>query len=43
LFHDETTEGRLMSIKDIAKLGKLLGQFLARFSDCFARAEGRLL
>lgn len=32
-----------MSIKDIAKLGKLLGQFLARFSDCFARAEGRAL
>lgn len=43
LFHVETTEGRLMPIKDIAKLGKLLGQFLARFSDCFARAEGRLL
>jgi len=32
-----------MSIKDIAKLGKLLGQFLARFADCFARVEGRLL
>ena len=32
-----------MSIKDIAKLGKLLGQFLTRFSDGFARAEGRLL
>lgn len=32
-----------MSIQDIAKLGKLLGQFLARFSDCFARAEGRAL
>jgi len=32
-----------MSIKDIAKLGKLLGQFLARFSDCFARVEGRML
>jgi SRSO17 transposase len=43
LFHNETTEGRLMSIKDIASLGKLLGQFLGRFSDCFARAEGRVL
>ncbi len=32
-----------MSIKDIAKLGKLLGQFLARFADCFSRAEGRVL
>lgn len=32
-----------MSIKDIASLGKLLGQFLARFSHCFARVEGRLL
>jgi SRSO17 transposase len=32
-----------MSINDIAKLGKLLGQFLARFSDCFARVEGRVL
>jgi SRSO17 transposase len=30
-----------MSLHDIAKLGKLLGQFLARFSDCFARSEGR--
>jgi SRSO17 transposase len=43
LFHDETTEGRSMSIQDIAKLGKLLGQFLGRFSDCFARTEGRQL
>lgn len=32
-----------MSLQDIAKLGKLLGQFLARFSDCFSRAEGRRL
>ncbi len=29
--------------QDIAMLGKLLGQFLARFSDCFARPEGRRL
>jgi SRSO17 transposase len=43
LFHDKTTEGLLMSIDDIASLGKLLGQFLARFSDCFSRSEGRLL
>lgn len=32
-----------MSIKDIAKLGKLLGQFLVFFKDCFARSEGRQL
>lgn len=32
-----------MSVKDIAKLGKLLGQFLARFAPCFARVEGRSL
>jgi SRSO17 transposase len=32
-----------MSIKDIGKLGKLLGQFLLFFSDCFARSEGRRL
>lgn len=32
-----------MSIKDIAKLGKLLGQFLIFFADCFARSEGRQL
>jgi SRSO17 transposase len=32
-----------MSIKDIAKLGKLLGQFLLLFADCFARLEGRHL
>ena len=43
LFHDETTEDHLMSIQDIAKLSKLLGQFLARFHGCFARAEGRAL
>jgi SRSO17 transposase len=42
-FHDETTEGRLMSIEYIASLGKLLAQFLARFADCFARTEGRAL
>jgi SRSO17 transposase len=39
----ETTEGRLMSVKDIAKLGKLLAQFLADFACCFARCEGRAL
>lgn len=32
-----------MSIKDIAKLGRLLGQFLALFAGCFARPEGRRL
>jgi len=32
-----------MRIQDIAKLGKLLAQFLARFACCFARIEGRLL
>ncbi len=32
-----------MSIKDIANLGKLLGQFLILFADCFARSEGRQL
>jgi SRSO17 transposase len=32
-----------MSIKDIAKLGKFLGQFLTFFACCFARVEGRRL
>lgn len=32
-----------MSVKDIAKLGKLLAQFLAGFAGCFARPEGRSL
>lgn len=32
-----------MLLKDIRKLPKLLGQFLARFSECFSRAEGRRL
>ena len=32
-----------MSVKDIAKLGKLLAQFLAGFACCFARREGRAL
>jgi SRSO17 transposase len=32
-----------MSIQDIAKLGKLLGQFLSFFAGCFARIEGRRL
>ena len=32
-----------MTVKDIAKLGKLLGQFLSRFADCFARPAGRAL
>ncbi|MCA9146346.1 MAG: IS701 family transposase, partial [Planctomycetales bacterium] len=32
-----------MTIKDIAKLGKLLVQFLARFACCFARPQGRAL
>lgn len=32
-----------MSIKDIAKLTELLGQFLKRFACCFARPAGRTL
>lgn len=32
-----------MSVQDIAKLGKMLAQFLKRFSDCFARPAGRAL
>lgn len=32
-----------MKVKDIAKLGKMLGQFLARFAGCFARPAGRAL
>lgn len=32
-----------MSVKDIAKLGRLLAQFLARFAPCFARPQGRAL
>jgi SRSO17 transposase len=43
LFHAETTEGRAMSVKDIAKLGKLLAQFLAGFACCFVRPQGRSL
>jgi SRSO17 transposase len=43
MFHAETTEGRAMSVKDIAKLGKLLAQFLASFACCFARPAGRML
>jgi SRSO17 transposase len=32
-----------MTVQDIAKLGQLLGQFLYRFADCFARPAGRAL
>jgi SRSO17 transposase len=32
-----------MTLQDIAKLGKLLGQFLIRFADCFSRPAGRAL
>jgi SRSO17 transposase len=32
-----------MSLQDIAGLGKLLGQFLSLFADCFRRPAGRLL
>ena len=32
-----------MSVKDIAKLGKLLAQFLVGFACCFARPQGRSL
>jgi SRSO17 transposase len=30
-----------MSVKDIAKLGRLLARFLANFAFCFARPQGR--
>ena len=43
MFPKETTEGRLMSLKDIAKLSKLLAQFLVRFASCFVRPAGRAL
>jgi SRSO17 transposase len=36
-------EGRPMLLKDIAKLSKLLGQFLTRFACCFACPAGRTL
>ena len=39
----ETKEGRPMSVQDIAKLGRLLVQFLARFAHCFAPPAGRRL
>ncbi|MCC7474290.1 MAG: transposase [Pirellulales bacterium] len=32
-----------MSVQDIAKLGKMLAQFLANFACCFARPGGRTL
>ena len=32
-----------MAVKDIAKLGKLLAQFLVGFACCFARPQGRAL
>jgi SRSO17 transposase len=32
-----------MTVQDIAKLGKLLGQFPSLFADCFARPAGRAL
>ncbi len=32
-----------MLVKDIAKLGKFLAQFLANFADCFVRPRGRAL
>jgi SRSO17 transposase len=43
MFHAETTKDRLMSLQDIAALGKMLAQFLALFADCFQRKEGRVL
>lgn len=43
MFHAETTEGRAMLVKDIAKLGKLLARFLVNFACCFARPAGRML
>lgn len=44
MFHAETTEGRpmsVMSVQDIRRLSKMLGQFLNRFEDCFSRQAGR--
>jgi len=32
-----------MLIQDIAKFGRLLGQFLKNFADCFSRPAGRAL
>lgn len=32
-----------MTVKDIAKLGKLLARFLAGFACCFSRPQGRAL
>ena len=32
-----------MSVQDIASLGRMLGQFLALFGDCFCGAKGRRL
>ena len=32
-----------MRVDDIAKLGRILAQFLAGFADCFARGAGRAL
>jgi len=46
LFLAETTEGRpmsVMSVQQIAGLGRRLGRFLYRFRDCFARSAGRAL
>ena len=43
MFPRETTEGRPISLQDIAALVKLLGQFLSLFADCFRRPAGRLL
>lgn len=33
----------LMSVKDISKLSGMLGKFLTRFTDCFARNAGKEL
>ena len=41
--HEETTEGRSVTLKDIAKLPKLLAQFLIRFAVLFPRPAGRAL
>jgi SRSO17 transposase len=31
----------VMSVKEISRLGRMLGKFLSRFDHCFARAAGR--
>jgi hypothetical protein len=43
MFRAETTEGRPLSVPDIAKFDELLAQFLNVCVCCFARSAGRAL